>query len=517
MDESSHPLLSLERLSKAFPGQRALDEVSLEIRAGEIYGLAGHNGSGKSTLVKILAGYHTPDPPSRAWFDGEQVDPHAARAGWRRRQHFVHQDLGLVESFDAVENVALAAGYNTGRGGRIRWAVQRRDVAALIADLGMSFDITVPVAWLSPAERVTVAIARALAGWEHGPGLLVLDEPTAAFPAREAGRLFSAVRGVAAAGNGVLFVSHRLDEIVALADRVGVLRDGRLVCERRSGELDHATLVSMVAGHRLEPVESASRSVAPSTAGELPALAAQNLAGGLLHGLSLAVRANEILGVAGESGSGREQVAHALVGDGPTSQGRIVVAGRSLENPSPRAAAARGVALVPADRAREGAIPEFSVRENVTLPRLWPFWRRGRLDRCAETAEVGRWIGRVGLTPADPELTLALLSGGNQQKAVLAKWLRTDPRVLVLDEPIRGMDVAARAAIHGLLEEIAQSGTAVVICSAEAEWLAAVCHRVIVLRKGRQTAELAGDTLTARQIAAESFGSDGPSNPAVTG
>ena len=408
-------LLAVQSLSKTFPGLRALDEVDFAVDSGEIVALVGQNGSGKSTLVKVLTGIYEPDPGARIRHGGSV--------------HVIHQDLGLIPQLNTVENLDLVRSY----GARALAPVARRDevehARQLLEQFDASFDVTVPVAALTPAERTIVAIARAFDGWDSPDGLLILDEPTAALHSDEVGRLFTAVRRAAATGAGVIFVSHRLDEVMDLADRVVVLRDGRVVADAPVAELDHNELVRLIVGSALADegprVECAKGDFALSVHG---------LTGGLVRKLDLDVCAGEVVGVAGILGSGREHVAALLFGAQPRVSGDVEVRGVGLPPADPRASIAAGVAYVPGDRHAEGAVMPMRVRENLTLPDLLRLRRRfWRLDRSAERAEVADWIDRVALRPADPERPLELFSGGNQQKVVLAKWLRNRPRVLLLD------------------------------------------------------------------------------------
>lgn len=480
-------LLSVRQLGKTFPGQVALAGVDLEVRAGEVHALVGQNGSGKSTLIKVLAGYHQPDP-------GSEVDlPVGDAIG------FVHQDLALVDALNAVDNLALARGYAIRRG-RIDARREQERTRTLMARLGREVDLAVPVGDLPPVERALVAMARALDGMRES-SVLVLDEPTAALPAPEVGRLFAAIEQVKSYGGGVLYVSHRLDEVFRIADRVTVLRDGRRVATVDASELDHDGLIELMLGHSLQ-----RRAHAPAQRRSgAPALEVVSLRGGRLEGFTASVRAGEIVGVAGLVGSGREDLAEALVGATPGTAGLVRVDGRELRKRTPRAAIDAGLALLPADRARLGAVLEHSIAENVTLPRLRSLVRALRIVRRRERRDVLGWIDKVGLVPREPDRVLGTLSGGNQQKALLARWLRATPRVLVLDEPTQGVDVGAKEAIHGLLHDAVSEGLAVLVCSAETEDLADLCDRVLVMRAGRVAVELSGAALSDERIVRETL------------
>jgi ribose transport system ATP-binding protein len=382
----------------------------------------------------------------------------------------------------------------------------------LLREFDAAFDVTVPVAELTPAERTIVAIARALDGWESPEGLLILDEPTAALHSDEVGRLFTAVRRAAARGAGVIFVSHRLDEVMDLADRVVVLRDGRLVADTPVSELDHEELVRLIVGEALQDAAPRTR-----RDGGAPALHVRGLRGGTVSDLSLDIRAGEVVGVSGILGSGREHVAALLFGALAREAGEVGVAGVALSPSDPRAAIAAGVAYVPADRHADGAVMTMRVRENVTLPNLRRLRRRlGWLDAQAERRDVDRWVDRVGLQPADPERALELFSGGNQQKVVLAKWLRNEPRLLLLDEPTQGVDVGAKAAIYELVHDAAAGGAAVLMVSSDTGELASVCDRVLVMTDGIAAAEITGPDLTEERLVIEALGRRVPATAATT-
>lgn len=494
-------LLRLTSVSKSFAGVRVLDDVSLEVRAGEVVALVGHNGSGKSTLVKVLAGLHRADPGALIEIlgtDGQAVGAEDVAS----RLHFIHQDLGLVEMLTTTENLGL------GRPRRLRGllpAHRRAEHAAaqeLIDQFGASFDVRRPVGELSPAERTVVAMARALSAWSEPDHLLVLDEPTTAFHIEEVDRLFAAVRAIVARGAGVVFISHRLSEVFELADRVVVLRDGRLAGTLARADLDHEGLVELIAGHRV-PSPAARKLTATSAAQEV-ALEIANLRSDRLHGVDLTLRHGEVLGVAGVAGSGREQLAGAIFGAHERSAHSVRVAGVELAADDVTASIDAGLGYVPGERHRDGAVMTFSARENLTLPHLAPLRRADRrIDEGAERADFFTWAATVGLRPPDPDQRLVDFSGGNQQKIVIAKWLRTTPRVLLLDEPTQGVDVGAKSTIYDLLEQAADAGTAVLVASSDNEELVRLCDRVIVLDGGCVVAELDRAELTEGRLLTE--------------
>jgi ribose transport system ATP-binding protein len=482
-------------MSKSFGATRALSSVSLEISAGEVHALVGQNGSGKSTLIKLLAGFHEPENGSVVAVEGTPVPlghPAASReAGFR----FVHQDLALVNDLSVVENLGLGRGFSTGFGGRIRWRQERREATSMMRELGFELDVRRPVGELAQAERTGVAIARALWDWQADAKVLVLDEPTAALPSAEVEVLFAAIRRVAERGLGVLYVSHRLDEIFAIADRVTVLRDGRKVGTFGTEKMAEGRLVSLMIG------EAVLRSDAPARPrGGSPVLEAFGLSGKQVRGVDFNAYAGEVLGFVGLTGSGREEILELIFG--ARRRGGVVrVLGSDVPIGDPRASVARGIALVPADRHRQGVVLEMSVKENSTLTGLKPFRTRlGAIRRRLELAEVRTWLARLDVRPPDPAKTLFHLSGGNQQKVVLGKWLRLGPRVLLLDEPTQGIDIGAKALIHGLIRQAADEGAAVVVATSDDEEICDVCDVVYVLLDGQLVAERRRSELSVDEL-----------------
>lgn len=497
------PVLHLESLSKTYPGQVALDGAHLEVLPGEVHALVGQNGSGKSTLIKLLGGYIQADHGSLVRFDGRPVDLWSLHQADRHRIRIVHQDLGLVPTLSAIENLGLGRGYITAPGGRIRWRAEAARAQELLLRFGLAPDVRQPVGTLSAAEQAAIAIVRALQDWdEDGTGLLVLDEPTASLNRREVEALFREVRRVASLGAGVLFVSHLLDEVLDLADRVTVLRDGKVVASGvPTSDLDQRALVDLIVGRAIDDLYPTVMAPPSGT----PVLEVEQLFGITLRGVSFKIHRGEVVGIAGLVGSGRDEIASAVGGMSPRFAGKVLVDKRKVFA-SPRDSLRAGIALVPADRKALGLDPEDRLADHVVLPRLGGFQRHTRLQKRALRADAAEWVEHLDVQPPLLDRRLGKFSGGNQQKAVLARWLRTEPRVLLLDEPTQGVDVGAKAAIYHQIAESAREGLAVLIASSDAEELVHLCDRVLVLRAGMVSAELAGPSLTEERLVAETLG-----------
>jgi ribose transport system ATP-binding protein len=481
--------------SKAFGGTPALVDVDFDVRRAEVHALLGQNGSGKSTLVKCLAGFHKPDAGEAAVY-GEELamgHPEAAKALGVR---FVHQDLGLVDTLSTVENLALGRGYHTRGRTMISWRAEAKHAAEAVKSIGYSFDIRKPVGELSASERVGVAVARALQDWNEATSVLVLDEPTAAMPDPEVRRFFGMVDRVRERGVAVVFISHRLEEVMEIAHRVTVLRDGRAIATHSIEELTDASLIQLIVGQALDVGESTRE---PAIAQE-SVLEVRGVRGGEVQEASFTVRRGEILGIAGLNGSGRHDVAPLLFGAIPRSGGEVVVGGTSLPSGRPYAAADEGVALIPADRKRRGTLAGLTVKENLVLADIGRNAQGGRLRRRKERADVVEWMERFDVKPAQPDAPMWTLSGGNQQKVILARWIKLAPKLLLLDEPTQGVDVGAKEQIYELVEQAAEQGLAVVACSSDTDELERLCDRVLVFQRGRVSAVLEGDGVTKNAI-----------------
>jgi len=491
------PLLGCRGVTKRFGGVTALAGVDLAIDAGTVHALVGENGAGKSTLIKCWAGVHPPDAGTLT-LDGAPVAFDSPRAAEAAGLRFIHQELSLVPHFDAVENVFLGRRYPTARG-RIDWRAMRREVAARAGVLAPGLPLDVPARRLSVGQRQLVEILRAFLSDAR---LVVMDEPTTALTDAEAERLFAAIRRLRDRGTAVVYVSHRLEEVLALADTVTVLRDGATVASRPAAELDTRALVHLMSGalHDME-VETERRAGAPLLEVE------ELVAGRDPHGMTFTVHEREVVGLYGLMGAGRSTALHALYGAAPLT-GRVSLDGTPFRPAEPAAAIARGVVLVPEDRRRQGLVGHHAVRRNLTLPLLKRF-RATRLpvpSGAKERAFVDRVADVLSLRYAGPEQPVRELSGGNQQKLVVGRWFAGGNRVYLLDEPTRGVDVHAKAELHAEIRRLAAAGAGVLVASSDLPELLDVADRILAVRDGAIAAEFPRGQATQAAILAACYG-----------
>ena len=495
------PRVELTEVSKHFGGAQALSEASIVVDRGEVHGLLGENGSGKSTLIKILAGYHTPDAGQLTVDGRPQRLPMSAGQLRDLGISFVHQDLGLIDSVTVTENIALRD-IATQRGVFISWRKAHRNATALLARYGLSIEGQSPMSRLTPFERAMVAIIRALEGISEarsaGRGLLVLDEAMAFLADHERALLASIARDLAAGGTSVLLVSHDLDDALKVCDRITVLRDGRVAGTVDAGRTNRDQLAELILGTR-----------APSHAA-VPAARQQQAAGATLTALSaggippvsLELRPGEIVGLTGLAGESFARIPYIIYGAEPDGDGILDLQGRTyvIREMTPVRALKAGIVLIPGDRQRQGAVASLSVGENVALPRLNEYFRGCRLRAGQLAAAVKTLLGHYHVRPAEPRASMTTLSGGNQQKAIIAKWLQLEPRLLLLDEPTIGVDVGSRAQIFEQIRGLAANGTAVLCASNDYAQLAELCDRVLIFSAGQLEGELAGPALTKEMI-----------------
>ncbi|ADV66080.1 sugar ABC transporter ATP-binding protein [Deinococcus maricopensis] len=487
------PLLSIEDVHKAFSGVPALQGATLHVRAGEIHALIGQNGAGKSTLIKVLTGAYRRDR-GRIHFAGRDVDfgsPQAAQLGGIST---IYQEVNLVPYLSLTENIFL--GREIRRGPFLQWRRMHDEARALLRRFDLNVDVQRPLMEFSVAVQQMVAIARAVSTRSR---LVIMDEPTSSLDDREVDTLFGVIRQLKADGVSVIFVSHRLDELYAVCDRVTIMRDGRTVDARAMTDIRKLELVATMLGK--DPSElRRDGETAFARADRTPGrelLAVQDArSGAALHAATLSVHAGEIVGLAGLLGSGRTETARVIFGADPLTGGQVRAAGRDAHFRAPTDAIHAGFGFCSEDRKTEGIIPDLSVRENLTLALLPHLKRAGIIDTRRQTQIVEHFIARLGIKCASPEQRIRELSGGNQQKVLLARWLCMNPHLLILDEPTRGIDVGAKGEIQALLSELAAGGLGVLMISSELEELTEGCDRVVVMRDGRSVTELPQAQLT---------------------
>jgi ribose transport system ATP-binding protein len=507
----ARPVLSLTNVSKSFGGAHALDGVSFSVLPGKVHGLLGKNGSGKSTLVKILAGFHAPDPGAHMEFNGETVSLPLKPGDYRRLgMSFVHQNLGLVPSLTVLENLRLVELTDSKRR-FINWPAERAATRAALERFGLAIDPNQRVDRLTPVERALLAIVRAFEDIEAAravtgrPGLVLLDEPTPFLPAEGVAKLFELVRSIAAHGSSVIFISHDIDEVMQITDRVTVLRDGKVAGELVTADATHGEIVRMIVGRSLSMATRAGRQEA-----DRPAyVRVDGLSGKTLDATSLSIRHGEILGLTGLIGSGYEEVPYLLFGARPARSGAMTIDGgnQPLAGFDPIAALGRGFALLPGDRQGASGVDSLAVVENMFLPDVGRFFRAGRM-RNGQMVREARALGLAfEVHPNDPNLKLSALSGGNAQKVLVARWMNRTPSLLLLDEPTQGVDVGTRQQIFAALRKAASEGMSIVCASSDAEQLADICDRVLVFAKGRICEEIPGGDLSKERIAEACYAS----------
>ena len=497
-------VLEVEGVSKTFTRTQALSAVSMTIEPGEVHALLGQNGSGKSTLIKILSGYHAPDPGGGIRVEGQDLPLQSPVQSYRLGCRFVQQDLGLVSTLSVLDNMALGSGFPT-QFGTIKGKATYKQAKADLERLSLDIDPRALVATLSASERTGVAIARALREDPQYPAcLLVLDEPTATLPVDEVDHLLDRVSAMAATGVGVLYVTHHLGEVFRVAHKVSVFRDGIVVGAGRVRDFDHTAIVELLAGEELLAEETESRrqrSARGAARDHETVFDVKDLRAGALAGVSFSVERGEIVGIAGLAGSGRDSVLGASFGALPRTAGEVAAGGQPLPAARPDLAIGRGIAYLAPDRKIGGGVMTMSARENLTLPDLKPFWKGLRLRRRTETKRTKEWFERLSVRPNDAvNDPLSIFSGGNQQKILFGKWLSQKPSVFLLDEPTQGVDVGAKADLHRELVTAAEDGAAVVVSSSDLEELADLCDRVLVIVDGKVSSVLEGADLTEGNI-----------------
>jgi rhamnose transport system ATP-binding protein len=494
------PRVELRDVSKRFGATQALASVSFEVLAAEVHALVGENGAGKSTLVKILAGVHQPDSGTIR-LDGAPAQIRGPADARALGIAVVHQEPQLFPDLTVAENVFIGHA-PAGRLGTIDWRRTRQDAKALFEELDVQFDVGALVRGLSMADQQLIEIAKSLSVEAR---VLILDEPTASLSAHEVSRLFTIVRRLRDRGVAILFVSHRLDEVFELSDRATVLRDGRHVVTTDTAKLTTADLVQSMVGRTVSLFPKVETPV-----GDVQLQVSGLSRAGVFRDISFSVRAGEIVGLAGLVGAGRTEVARVLFGIDQPDGGQILLGGQPISFANPSAAMHAGVAYLPEDRHQEGLVLDFSIAQNVTLPilaRLFPHL----LVRASDERDVANvYTEQLSVRMTGVDQMARALSGGNQQKVVLAKWLATKPRILILDEPTRGIDIGAKVEVHRIISELAASGLGIILISSDLPEVLAMSDRIVVLHEGRLTAEIPRGLASAERVMFAATGSAAP-------
>jgi len=505
---ATEPVLRIAGLSKRFGGTQAVDDVSLDLRAGEVLALLGENGAGKSTLIKILAGVYRQDSGTVGLL-GQPENHWRAQARGEQAMAFIHQDLGLVEWMTVAENVAIGMGFPRRHGWLIDWKQASANARRVLAHVGCDIDPARRVFTLTRAEKSLLAIGRAL---DTQARVLVLDEPTASLPMADVHRLFELLRELRARGVAMIYVSHRLDEVMEISDRAAVMRDGKLVGVRTTAHTSDHDLAELIVGRKLDAQAPREHAAAVHD----PVLELRDVYSANAGPVGMTAHRGEVLGLIGLRGAGHEAIGRALFGLSELTQGSMTLQGRAIAPRSPAQAIALGVALVAADRLEENLAATLTVSENLFPNAALVFGRlMGRLNRKAERADVERLIRRFDVNPPAPQADIQNLSGGNQQKVVLARWMHLGCPLLILEEPTAGVDVGAKQQIYAILREQAKAGVCVLVISTDFEEVANVCGRALVFRNGRVATELSGDSLTVAGLLVAAAGRSNSHSPSI--
>ena len=490
-------VLEARRVTKRFPGVLALNEVSFGLRSGEVHALVGENGAGKSTLIKVLTGAEKPTE-GQVFFKEQEVSFGSPRESQEAGISTIYQEVNLIPLRSVAQNVFLGRELRN-RFGLLDVRRMNREAADILERYGIRVDVTAPLRSLGLGSQQMVAVARAVS---LDAQVVIMDEPTSSLEAGEVETLFRVIRQLKEENVGVVYVSHRLAEIYEICDRVTVMRDGELVQTSEVSDISRLELISAMLGRDLTEAERGTTSFGEDhdVEGE-PVLEALDLTRlHLLDDVSLSVRPGEVVGLAGLLGAGRSETARAIFGAQPLDSGTVKVDGKKMKTGSPSAAIKAGIAFLPEDRKAEGVIPNLSVRENIVSAALPSLSRAGIVSEKAQDKVVQEFMERLGIKASSPEQKVGELSGGNQQKVLLARWLCLNPKVLILDEPTRGIDVGAKAEVQHLIDELAEEGLGVIMISSELEEVVEGSDRVIVLRDGAVAGELSGEGLTENEV-----------------
>jgi ABC-type sugar transport system ATPase subunit len=491
-EQMGQTLIEIENISKYFPGVKALQNVGFTINTGEIHALIGENGAGKSTLIKILSGVYQPEAGGAITMNGRVLEELTPLESLRQGIVVIYQDFSLFPNLSVMENIAL--GNSVGKNDKlISWKAMEKIAKDALDQLGISMDLKTSLGDLSVARQQLVAIARALA---NNARLLILDEPTSSLSKGEVKKLFEIMLSLKKKGIALLFISHKLDELFAVSDRFTVLRDGQYIGTYSEDELDDDQLISLMVGRKIE------YTIYPKNRREERLLEVKGFSKkGNFIDINFILHKGEILGLTGLVGAGRTEVAQAIFGLNPVDEGILMLDGKKLTVKSPSNAVKAGISYVPENRLQEGLVLRKSIEDNISLTVLDSLSRHnGLIDMKRKQHLTEKWMDQLGIRPRIPHMLTSKLSGGNQQRVVVSKWLATKPRVLIVDEPTNGIDIGAKAEIHQILRELAASGLGIIVISSELPEILAIADRVAVMRHGRITAQMFCEDLNQEDI-----------------
>lgn len=486
------PILKMEQIGKSFPGVKALEGVDLELFPGQVHALMGENGAGKSTLMKILSGVYAKDT-GQLYYQGQPIEIQGPKHAQKLGIAIIHQELNLLPHLSVAENIFIGREFTKPLSGRIDWRKLHQESARYLDELGIKLKPGSRVSGLSVGEQQMVEIAKALSLEAE---IIIMDEPTAALTNQEIDKLFAMIRRLKQNGKAIVFISHKLEEVFEICDQVTVLRDGKMVGGKPIQDLDQQDLIQMMVGRRLEE-KFPRQVVAP---GPEILRVEQLTQKGVLDAVSLTVKAGEVVGIAGLMGAGRTELAKTIFGALPSERGAIYLEGQKVTVRNPRAAVKQGIAYVSEDRKTTGLFLELSIKHNMTIAALHDFTAGGRIRNQFEQEAVGEYVQKLAIKTPSARQKVKNLSGGNQQKVVLAKWMLIRPRVLILDEPTRGVDVGAKIEIYDLINQLKKSGVAILLISSELPEVMGISDRIVVIHEGKISGEFSHDAATQEAI-----------------
>ncbi len=487
-------LLKMTHISKTFPGVKALDDVTLEVKPGEVHALIGENGAGKSTLIKILSGIYQPDSGAEFYFEGKKAEINKPIDATLKGISIIYQDLSLFPNLSVAENIYIGRDSTSRPWKKINWKSAENIARKALKELDVEIDIHLPVEKLSIAQQQLIEIARALA---FESKLIVMDEPTSSLSSGEVEKLYKVINDLKSRGISIIFVSHKLKELFTVSDRFTVLRDGKYVGTYESSELDEDRLINLMVGRTVLYEKNQSRNIAGETIFEVENLSKD----GNFKDISFELNKGEVLGITGLVGSGRTELAQAIFGVNKPYQGTIKINGKAVSIKSSEDAMKKGIAYIPESRKTQGLILDQSIINNISLPILKTLKNKlGLINRKKEIELANDYVKTLDVRPSLPERAAGDLSGGNQQKVVISKWLSTKPDILIIDEPTNGIDIGAKTEIHKLLRKLASEGMGVIVISSELPEVLAVSDRVLVMRHGRVAGEMGIEEATQESI-----------------